>query len=166
MTLRFGTPGGFSGTRSMSSSRRADPGQVGDRRGEQRCGRFEPLVIAGLVGQVAEQVTEPALGQSHPPVLVVHPEQHLRSTCATARVSSSASVSRGRRPRPTVVGRCGRRSRHTVRSGGRPGCSSHDHGRPPTLPGANDTPCSRNRSSRTSIEIARHPGSPRMIGAA
>ena len=34
---------------------RADPGQVGDRRGQQRCGCLEPLVIAGLVGQVANR---------------------------------------------------------------------------------------------------------------
>jgi hypothetical protein len=34
-------------------------------------------VVPGLVGQVAEQVPEPTVGQAHPAVLTVEPEQHL-----------------------------------------------------------------------------------------
>jgi predicted kinase len=51
---------------------------VVDRRGEQRGRRYQALVVAGLPGQVAEQVPETAVGEPDPPVLAVDAEQHLR----------------------------------------------------------------------------------------
>jgi len=47
-------------------------------RRQQRRGGFEPLVIAGLFGQVGEQVPEPGVAQAQPVVLRPGAQQHLR----------------------------------------------------------------------------------------
>lgn len=40
---------------------------------QQRRSGLEALVVPGLVGQVAEQVPEPTVGEAHPAVLTVDP---------------------------------------------------------------------------------------------
>jgi hypothetical protein len=72
--------------------RRRHPGPVGDRLGQQRRGRRQPLVLVGLLGQEAEQMPEPAVRHPQEAVLVTAPAPPRGST-------SSASVSPGRRPR-------------------------------------------------------------------
>jgi hypothetical protein len=53
------------------------PGQVVHRRGQQRRGGLEPLVVAGLLGQVGEQVPEPGVAQAQPVVLGTGAQQYL-----------------------------------------------------------------------------------------
>jgi hypothetical protein len=49
-----------------------------DRRGQQRRGGLEPLVIARLTRQVREQVPQPPVAQAQPVMLAAGAQQHLR----------------------------------------------------------------------------------------
>jgi hypothetical protein len=52
-------------------------GQVIDHRGQQRRGGLEPLVVAGLMRQVGEQVPEPGVAHPQPVMLAAGARQHL-----------------------------------------------------------------------------------------
>ncbi len=81
--------------------RRADPGQMVDGLGQQRRGGLESFVVAGLLGQVAEQVTEPAVREADPAVLAVESEQHLSHGQA-----DQLGVGQAGPATPAVAGRC------------------------------------------------------------
>ena len=53
-------------------------GQVIDRRGQQRRGGFQPLVVPRLMGQVGEQVPQPGVAHPQPVMLRPGAQQHLR----------------------------------------------------------------------------------------
>lgn len=58
--------------------RGAGAGQMADRRREQRRCGAQPLVVAGLARQVAEQMPQPAVGEPDPAMLAVESQQYLR----------------------------------------------------------------------------------------
>jgi hypothetical protein len=50
---------------------------MGECCGQQRGRGLEPFVVAGLLGQVGEQVAQSAVGEPYPAVLAVYAEQDL-----------------------------------------------------------------------------------------
>jgi hypothetical protein len=69
-------PGGIQQPQRIAP-RRAAARHVADRSSQQRRRSAQPLVIAGLVRQVTEQVPELTVGEPDPPVLDAGAQQHL-----------------------------------------------------------------------------------------
>jgi hypothetical protein len=63
--------------RRSTTCRAGVGGQVPDRGGDQASGFAEPFVVAGLLGQVSEQMPQVAAGVPHPAALVGVAEQGL-----------------------------------------------------------------------------------------
>ena len=109
-------------SRTWSCHDGAVAGQVVHRRGQQRRGCLEPLVIARLVRQVREQVPQPGVAQPQPVVLRPGAQQHLRYR--QAHQFRVGELLRPARPAPGRKESRDRRSARTVPSGGLPGLQS------------------------------------------
>ena len=104
---------GLTGTGALDRGRVHQPDVVGPQAGaggqhpgavpDQAAGRAQPLVVAGLVRQVGEEVTQVRLGIAEKAGLGGEPQQGLQ----TARVTSSASLSLGAMPTAVVSGAAG-----------------------------------------------------------
>ena len=153
-----GGPGGAAGHRLASMNRNASgrprparparPGHV-----QQRPGSVVPLAVAGLAGQVGEHPTQAAVKRSQRAC-----EGQSSITCATAKKTNWASVSRWAVLADDVRAAGSGHPTRTVRSGGGRGQQSRTPSQPPNLFDQAERRRVRNRSSRATARVRTNIG--------